>query len=69
MITVDVKDEITPLLKKYLENNPRMIASLTKSLGWYVQGSIKKLGRERLAEKWRERVPLEVRRNLDEQAP
>ena len=44
MITVDVKDEITPLLKKYLENNPRMIASLTKSLGWYVQGSIKKLG-------------------------
>lgn len=69
MITVDVKDEITPLLKRYLENNPRMIASLTKSLGWYVQGSIKKLGRERLAEKWRERVPLEVRRKLDEQAP
>lgn len=69
MITIDVKDEITPLLKRYLENNPRMIASLTKSLGWYVQGSIKKLGRERLAEKWRERVPLEVRRKLDEQAP
>lgn len=41
MITVDIRDEVTPLIKSYLANNPKMIASLTKSIGWYVQSNVK----------------------------
>ena len=69
MITVDIKDEITPLIKNYLANNPHMLRSLTKSLGWYVQSSIKKLSRAQLGRRWRERTPLKIRRRLDERAP
>lgn len=69
MITLTIQDEITPLIKNYLANNPRMITSLTKSLGWYVQNQTKKLITNQLPGKWHRRSPLEIRRKLEEGAP
>lgn len=69
MITVDIRDEVTPLIKSYLANNPKMIASLTKSIGWYVQSNVKKLSTSTLPDRWADRVPLKIRRKLDNKAP
>ena len=70
MITVSIKDAITPLIQRYLENNPRMIRSLSKSIGWFVQKDIKKLSQSTaITSKWRKRAPLGIRRKLDEKAP
>lgn len=69
MITVDIRDEATPLIKSYLANNPKMIASLTKSIGWYVQSNVKKLSTSTLPSRWADRVPLKIRRKLDNKAP
>lgn len=69
MITVDIRDEVTPLIKRYLTDNPRMLASLSKSLGWYVQSETKKLSRGAIAGGWPKRSPLEIRRKFDRSAP
>lgn len=70
MITVDVRDDITPLIRSWLQQNPKFIRSLTKSLGWYVQREIKTLSRDsRITSHWPARTPLKIRRKLDTQAP
>lgn len=70
MLTVETRDEITPLVKRYLENNPRMIRSLTKSVGWFTQREIKDLiAKGILSSEWKQRSPYEVRRKLDNKAP
>lgn len=70
MITVTIKDQITPEINYFLQNNPRFISSLTKSIGWYVQGRIKKLTYgSTVTAPWQERIPLKVRRKLDPKAP
>lgn len=70
MITVSIKDAITPLIQRYLENNPRMIRSLSKSIGWFVQKNIKTLSQSPvITSKWRRRTPLYIRRKLDAKAP
>lgn len=70
MITVSIKDAITPLIQRYLENNPRMIRSLSKSIGWFVQKEVKTLSQSStITSKWRKRVPLNIRRKLDAKAP
>lgn len=70
MITVSIKDAITPLVQRYLENNPRMIRSLSKSIGWFVQKNVKELSQSSaVTSKWRKRVPLDIRRKLDAKAP
>lgn len=70
MISVSLKDEITPMITRFLQNNPRFISSLTKSVGWFVQSNTKKLSQQkRITSKWKKRVPLDIRRKLDDQAP
>ena len=70
MITISIKDAITPLIQRYLENNPRMIRSLSKSIGWFVQKNIKTLSQSSaITSKWRRRTPLDIRRKLDAKAP
>lgn len=70
MITVSIKDAITPLIQRYLENNPRMIRSLSKSIGWFVQKNVKTLSQSSaITSKWRRRTPLDIRRKLDAKAP
>lgn len=62
MITVDVRDEITPFIRSWLQQNPRFIRSLTKSLGWYAQREIKVLSRDsRVTSRWPKRTPLKIR--------
>lgn len=70
MLTVETKDEITPLIKRYLENNPTMVRSLAKSVGWFTQKEIKSLiSKGELPGDWKERSPYEIRRKLDGKAP
>lgn len=70
MISIDVRDEITPFIRSWLQQNPRFIRSLTKSLGWYAQREIKALSRDsRVTSRWPKRTPLKIRRKLDAQAP
>lgn len=70
MINLDIRDEITPLVKRYLENNPRMLQSLAKSLGWFTQKEIKRLAVSKsITSQWHERVPYEIRKKLDKGAP
>lgn len=70
MISLDVRDEITPLVKRYLENNPRMLQSLAKSIGWFTQKEIKSLAVSKaITSQWRSRTPYEIRHKLDKGAP
>lgn len=70
MLTVETRDEITPLVKRYLENNPQMIRSLAKSVGWFTQKEIKSLiSKGELPSDWKQRSPYEIRRKLDNKAP
>lgn len=70
MLTVETRDEITPLVKRYLENNPQMIRSLAKSVGWFTQKELKRLvSNGELPADWKERSPYEIRRALDNKAP
>lgn len=70
MLTVETKDEITPLIKRYLENNPTMVSSLAKSVGWFTQKEIKSLiSKGELPADWKERSPYAIRRKLDNKAP
>lgn len=67
MITVSIKDAITPLVQRYLENNPRMIRSLSKSIGWFVRGNVRKYLRDdRFTSRWKRRVPYEIRQKLEQ---
>lgn len=70
MLTVETRDEITPLIKRYLENNPQMVLSLAKSVGWYTQKEIKSLiSKGELPNDWQQRSPYAIRRKLDSNAP
>lgn len=72
MITVSINDGITPTIANYLRNNPNMLHSLSKSVGWYVQKNIKGLVKNGtpLTSQWPKRSPYEkVRRKLDYMAP
>ena len=72
MITVSINDGITPTIANYLKNNPQMLRSLSKSVGWYVQKNIKALVKNntQLTSQWPERSPYaKVRRKLDYMAP
>ena len=70
MLTVETRDEITPLVKRYLENNPQMVHSLAKSVGWYTQKEIKSLiSKGELPNDWQQRTPYAIRRMLDNKAP
>ena len=70
MLTVETRDEITPLIKRYLENNPQMVRSLAKSVGWYTQKEIKSLiSKGELPSDWQQRTPYAIRRKLDNKAP
>ena len=59
MITVSINDGITPTIANYLKNNPQMLRSLSKSVGWYVQKNIKALVKNntQLTSQWPERSP------------
>lgn len=70
MITVDVRDEITPFIRSWLQQNPRFMRSLSKSIGWYVRGSVRRLVRDgNFPNRWEKRTPIEIRRKLDSKAP
>lgn len=67
MITVSIKDAITPLIQRYLENNPRMIRSLSKSIGWFVRDNVRKYLRDdSFTSRWKRRVPFEIRQKLEQ---
>ena len=72
MIEISVKDQVTPMINRYLAQNPKFMRALTKSLGWYVSGRIKRLintKKFQTVANWRERIPLDVRRKLNPQEP
>ena len=66
IITVDVTDEIQPLLERMALNNPKSLAAAAKSLGWFLQKEIKKGIKSGApgGETFKERRPYEVRSAL-----
>lgn len=71
ILEIDVTDEISPMFKYFMENNPRYFRALGKSVGWWYQKQIKTellqghAGNVNFKERW----PLELRRKLDPKAP
>ena len=65
-ITLDVTDEIEPLLERMSEKNRKMLASVAKSWGWYQQREIKKGVRSGSpgGATFEQRTPLAMRRAL-----
>lgn len=69
--TINVSDEISPMLKRFVESNPRYFRALGKSVGWWYQRETKaeiKQGHAGSVE-YPERWALELRRKLDPKAP
>lgn len=70
-VEIEVKDEISPMLLYWVENNERYFRALTKSVGWWYQKSIKEdikeghAGNVEYVERW----DLSLRRKLDPNAP
>ncbi|WP_405379570.1 hypothetical protein [Phascolarctobacterium sp.] len=70
MIDVSIRDEITPLITEQMRKTPAFMRGLTKSIGWYVQKGVKTaITRNQISAGWEERIPLGIRRKLDEKAP
>lgn len=66
IITVDVTDEIQPLLERMAGMSKKSISAAAKSLGWYLRGEIKKGVKSGSpgGETFKERRPYEVRSAL-----
>ena len=66
IITVDVTDEIQPLLERMAGMSKKSISAAAKSLGWYLRGEIKKGVKSGApgGETFKERRPYEVRSAL-----
>ena len=68
---IDVTDEISPMLLRFMERNPRYIRALGKSVGWWYSKQIKtEIGEGHAGSvEYPERWSLELRRKLDPKAP
>ena len=67
--TID-EDGITPFVRSWLRNNPRMISSVLKSAGYHVQVELKKASRGQITPRtWRKRWDVSRRRLIDPEAP
>lgn len=66
IITVDVTDEIQPLLERMALNSQRTLGAAAKSLGWFLQKEIKKGIKSGSpgGDTFQERRPYEVRKAL-----
>lgn len=66
ILTVDVTDEIQPLLERMAGMSKKSISAAAKSLGWYLRGEIKQGVKSGApgGETFKERRPLEVRKAL-----
>ena len=71
VVKVTLNDGLTPFVRGWLDNNPRMKRSVLKSTGWFVQAQLKKGSEGKVASSasWKERWALERRRLLNPRAP
>lgn len=66
MLKIGLEDNISPMVKYWLAQNPKFLQSLSKSLAWFISKDIKKLTNDsQLTGQWRPRTPIRVRKKLD----
>ena len=71
IVEIDVKDSISPAIKRALEHNEKWLRWVSKSVGWYAQKRIKeevKTGSPG-GENYEERLPVRARKALVPSAP
>ena len=67
---ITLEDNITPQIKRWLQDNPRIIRSVLKSTGYMVQKQLKKdIRGDFPGQNWKERWPLAERQKLVKTAP
>lgn len=67
---ITLEDNITPQIKRWLQDNPRFIRSVLKSTGYMVQKQLKKdIRGDFPGQNWKERWPLAERQKLVKTAP
>ena len=67
---IDLEDGISPVVQRWLKNNPRFISSVLKSTGYMVQNELKEAVRGKFTgQSWPQRWTLQDRRKLSRTAP
>ena len=70
IVKLTLSDGLTPFVRSWLQNNPRMKRSVLKSAGWFVQAELKKGSRGKfIGQNWKPRWALERRRIINPEAP
>ncbi len=69
-LKIDLEDGISPVVQRWLKNNPRFISSVLKSTGYMVQNELKEAVRGKFTgQSWPQRWTLQDRRKLSRTAP
>ena len=62
---IDLEDGISPVVQRWLKNNPRFISSVLKSTGYMVQNELKEAVRGKFTgQSWPQRWTLQDRQKL-----
>lgn len=68
-LEIDVTDQLTPAIQQAIEKNASYQKRLTNSIGWWYQNQVKKVYWEDTTTEWEERIPYNIRKALNENAP